>query len=714
MAITGEIMYNVDVSSIVLKSRPKELKYPISSLDHCDHIVNTTLMGHPQLAADHLLNAEMRGKLVEVLACIIRRLNLEFTKSRSLPDNDAERETEKIWARQRIYEVLMEIALNLIGAESRRVGFSEKETDVSLKRIIYTLENWESLEKSENTEVSIAKAAVNKFLTDMGKVMHGEGMVAKMGGEIEKELIEERWAASFITGSRKIIQNNVYYRMAMKRMCKFGNDYALGLRWLRHLGFVQVSTNPVLAAIAYNDDPELWDEFREVSRKHNEWVNDPTNFGDEMAMQATMIALWPNLIVFRPIAVLSSFHDGMVSYQLNPNVAASFGGSLDDALKIYAAAEKFLRGYDAYLTWGYSKMDEIGRPNMVFKVAGGYPAAIEITRALNSMGIGTNNTVTYTVAQEATLIIAAMKGMAEAVKKGIRPTQAYETNMGGRLESHLRDLEAEKLLLKALTKVEDGEGLLRKLAEELGALEELARDAPLKEKARAICGFRYLKRLTHQAFAEAIASARIGGETREESLAFLDRLENDIGLAGTSVAQRVYWIFFSPENRPKWLKYLQQEFGLSQAESEEVMDKIDVLPASKRKPADTFLTLAERNITNTEFPNHQWMVVQASRQGDFEIDEYANAIMREPDLEVLERLLVLRDFREAYELTPELKEELEKVGIRGEFGSEGLRVEEWPSFGSVVKTMNEFGNAYETFKKKALQIGTKTADEGPV
>ena len=59
----------------------------------------------------------------------------------------------------------------------------------------------------------------------------------------------------------RTIQSNIYYQMVKKGMCKFGNDYALGLKWLRHLGYVQVSTNPVLAAIAYNDDPELWDEF---------------------------------------------------------------------------------------------------------------------------------------------------------------------------------------------------------------------------------------------------------------------------------------------------------------------------------------------------------------------------------------------------------------------------------------------------------------------
>ena len=46
---------------------------------------------------------------------------------------------------------------------------------------------------------------------------------------------------------------------------------------------------------------------------------------------------------------------------------------------------------------------------------------------------------------------------------------------------------------------------------------------------------------------------------------------------------------------------------------------------------------------------------------------------------------------------------LEKVGITGDFGDGGLKVEEWSNFGSVIKTMNEFGSAYEAFKKRAVE-----------
>jgi hypothetical protein len=53
-----------------------------------------------------------------------------------------------------------------------------------------------------------------------------------------------------LKAAEREIRENIYYRMVKDGLCKFGNDYAIGLRWLRHLGFEQVSTNPVLVATA--------------------------------------------------------------------------------------------------------------------------------------------------------------------------------------------------------------------------------------------------------------------------------------------------------------------------------------------------------------------------------------------------------------------------------------------------------------------------------
>jgi len=627
-----------EVASITARSRPeKPISLPLS-LDHSDNICRATLKGEPQLAADHILHREMKGKLNETVGRVIRQLNLEFVGSMPSSGDSKEVSRKKTQNRGWAYQVLMEIALNLAGIESRMVGFSRDEVRKTYEHILYTLKVWEHLERKGGltaSRISVAEAVVKKLINDMKKVMKGAGMVAKMGEEIEKGLEKKNLAASFVSKAKKVIQKNIYYQMALKGLGKFGNNYAIGLRYLRHLGYVQVSTNPVLAARAYEDDPGLWEDFEEVVNNHPEWQKNPEDFADEIAMEATKAALWPNLAIFRPIALLSNLHHGLVSYQLNPNVAESLEGSLKAALAIYSSAQEFLRNYDSHLLWGYSQDDERGRPNMVFKVAGAYPASIKVTEDLNSLGIGTNNTVTYTASQEATLIMAAMEGMAAALKMGISPTQVYETNMGGRLESHLRDLEAERLLTEALGKAKDRDKSLRELAQTLGATEELQELSSFKEKVGVVSSYKYLKSLTHPDFVEVIAGARIRGYSKEKASAFVENLECDIGYAGTLVAQKVYRIFFSQENRAKWVSYLEKQFGLAKPQAEEIMDKVDLLPASKRKPNDTYFTLARKNMTNTEFPNHQQSVLEASYQREFSLSDFEDAILRDHDPKIL-------------------------------------------------------------------------------
>jgi len=705
----------VDVRSVILNGTTEALPSSVHSLDHCAHIVQTALSGHPDLAADHLLNKEMKESLERTIGNAIRQLNLEFVKCALNSDDPIDTGISKVKARQRAYEVLIEIALNLFGMEKRLVPFADEEVENSLRVIKSCLECWEALEKTEATSqriAPVARAVVEKLIHDMRNVMGGSGMVAKMGDDVESSLKGDNLMGGLLDALKSVIQKNVYYRMAALGMCKFGNDYALGLRWLRHLGYVQVSTNPVLAARAYDDDPTLWNRFKQEASKHLEWFDSPEALGDDLAMEATKMALWPNLVAFRPIAILSNFHDGVVSYQLNPNVAGGLKESVSDALKIYSSAQEFLRKYDESLMWGYSNIVERGRPNIVFKVAGGYSSAIEITTFLNRMGIGTNNTVTYTVAQEATLIVAAMKGMADALRMSIAITQAYETNMGGRLESHLRETEAEELLMRAIEKIDNREEVIHRLVVELVASKEVDDTADLQGKIRIICSTKYLKSLEQPTFVEVIASSGKLGKSREQAKTSLAELETAIQMAGTLVARRVYQIFFSPQNRTKWLPYLQREFSLSIKLAEEIMDKIDVLPASKRRPDDTLLTLGRKNVTNTEFPNHQQNVLEASRKQGFKLSEFEDSILNECDPKIVEKLMTLEDFRRAYEATPELNELFRKVGIKGQFGNRGIRASEWSQFGAVVKTMHEFSEAYDAFKEKAIKFVREIANKG--
>jgi hypothetical protein len=692
------------VGEILMNAEPEALSETCST-DHSGHIASLALSGNSGLAADHLLHPEMNGHVVETIGNVVRRLNLVFVDA-SVGEDDSEEEfAAKVVNKARICEAMIEIGLNLSGIEPKLAGLSTSECDEAYENVVRALGTWGEMESEEfDGEQPIARFVVDGMLADMRKIMAGVGMMAKIAEEIEPVLDAGSPAASYLEAMRSAIRGNVYYEMSAKGLCKLGNDYAMGLRWLRHLGYVQVSTNPVLAAKAYDDEPSLWKGFEVVVREHEEWHENPEAYADEIAMEATQIALWPNLAVFRPIALATRLQHGMVSYQLNPNVAHSLDGSVADAMKIYKAASNYLANLDAHLAWGYSLDMERGRPNIVFKVAGAYPAALDITTTLNSMGIGTNNTVTYSTVQETALIIRALTGMAMAVKMGIPVTQAYETNMGGRLESHLRDVEAERILRSALEKVEDPEAVVNAAAEAVGVDESLT----MEEKIGAICSYNHLKTLNTPGFVDAVKLSGAFG-TAEETEKYLANLENDIGYSGTLVCQRVYWTFFGEENRPKWLEWMQRKFELTPEQAADIMGKIDMLPASKRKPMDTYLTLANRNMTNTEFPNHQHNVLLTSREGGFDLGAYGNAVMMEHDPGIAERLLELEDFKRAYELNPPVIEELREAGIEPDFGTGGMKVTEWPDFGSVVKTMNQFKTAYEDFRERTVEFVRKIA-----
>lgn len=712
-----------EIYDLIKSAKPEELPLPPPVQDHASLVVFTALKGHVYLAADHLLNPAISDSITDVIGQICRQLHLEILNS-DLGKN------EDIVKLSRAYDLLVEIALNLVGIERLWSGVSEDDRYRALEIIISELEALEDIEKKKYDNKPIAKSVIKLKIEDMKKVMAGDpkrvGMVAWMGERIEKRLNWDKPTISFVRESKKEIEENAYYRMTIQGLCRFGNDYALGLRWLRRLGYVQVSTNPQLAAIAYRDDPSLWEKFKEYLRSHPELLENLEEKGDELAMAATLIALWPNMEVFRPVAYLLDFNDGMISYQLNPNVADNVDESVKDALKIYDLCEKYFAKYDEYLLWGWPRTIERKRPNIVFKVAGSSPAAIDITRILESLGIGTNNTVTYTVAQEAQLILAKIEGRAEAKRRGLKVTKVYETNMGGRLEGHLREVKAAELIREALSHFDNPEEKLAELAKKLGVPEvEVGKvwkgpsgwgfdieAKTLDEKIELVSSRAYLRPLTKEAFAEFLAEAGVCGGTKEEVMECLNVWEEAIGMAGTLVAQRVWWLFFSDENWHKWIGYIVKKYGVTPEDAEEILGNIDVLPASKRKPMDTYLTLSSRNMTNTEFPNHQLNVHKLYLENKLRLEDYAESITWTHDSKYVEILSKMEDFRKAYELTPELIKIFKEVGIDVEdWGTGGTRPEDWVKFGSQIKTMKGFKNAYNKFKDQCIKIALEVKEE---
>ncbi len=189
-------------------------------------------------------------------------------------------------------------------------------------------------------------------------------------------------------------------------------------------------------------------------------------------------------------------------------------------------------------------------------------------------------------------------------------------------------------------------------------------------------------------------------------------MEEDIRMSGIYVTRRVFQILFKPSVKPILVKYIQDEFGLSIADATQVVEAVNLLPASKRRAEDTFLVLGDRsvtNLTNTEFPDHQMKVLQKSRESGFRLGDFEGSIEKEPDPATLKRLLEMADFRKAYELNSALTSESSKVQIESKSETDGLEPEQWSSYGPVVKTLDEFNGAYVSFRSRLLSFVEKSA-----
>lgn len=702
------------MNQFVHSSLPERLSleaWPPITDDHVAHILQLTRMGQTCLAADYLLFPEMNGILPRVVSGVIRRLNILFVTSK--PFNNAKKEwlKENLRFRQYAYETLLEMSVNFYGLESR--WLNEEEKGECLQYILNVLQEWENLERKEQ-EFSIASAVIIKWLSRMKKVQKGSSMAAKTASRIEDSLdFEKNILVDFLQKVEKEIKGNIYYRMVKEEKCKFGNDYALGLRWLRHLGFEQVSTNPVLAARAYQDDPGLTEAFLKELKHHpsfKQWSANSSQYADEITLYATLLALWDNLHVFRPIFfnLRKTSGGGVVSFQLNPNIAHLIEESIRDVFKAFSLASENLSIYDQYLLAGYPVDGEKGRPNMVIKVAATSPAARTITRTINGFGFGSNITVDFSVGQEATLILEEMEGMAAAIRKGIQPTQLYMTNMGGRLESHLREVKLEESFQELRKKIGDGKAVEKivRLSEANGTKERVSKARTYEEKVWAATRYAHGQKIIDEPIFEALRQVI--------SRKSLQNWEDAIGKSGTLVARRVWWIFFSETNRDRWIAYLMKKNDLTRDKAVRVIDRIHYLPASKRKPFDTFWTLSSRNLVHTEFPDHQENVRKMAEEPQFNLEDYQESISKFFSPEILEQLNQMEDFRKAYEINPELKEIFREVGIQEDLGLGGLIPFDWAQFGPVQKTLAEFKSAYDGFRDEMVSSLKRVTDKkGP-
>jgi len=351
-----------------------------------NHIMEQLRAGFTLAAADHILLCNP-SELPEIIKDFCESAKTEY------PVNSTS-------IAEKIFATTIRMGLNLQGLDGQIVGIPP---DIGNEALGILLEKSQPLEAQD---VSSASLAVDMFLKGMESVNSGDSLLSYMAEKIRERIVASRSISSFICAFGDISRQTVYWKMVEKRYCKFGNDYARGLEMLRHLGFSQVSTNPVLAAKAFDEDPLLRDQLLDEINTHSDWVSDPKIHGDAMTLSATLMALWPNLEVFRPLSVRTQNMDYMISFQLNPNIAEDADASIEDAKNAYNLAAKHLTEYDQRL--GLTNPGAVP-PNIVLKVAGSSTAARKITRELNAAGIGTNNTVVYTVGQEVQLILDSLR-----------------------------------------------------------------------------------------------------------------------------------------------------------------------------------------------------------------------------------------------------------------------------------------------------------------
>ncbi|HXZ98559.1 MAG TPA: hypothetical protein VED24_04250, partial [Candidatus Acidoferrum sp.] len=244
---------------------------------------------------------------------------------------------------QDVFTLSIRIGLNLVGQDVRVARIPAK---VARKALSTLRSNMAVLEDSWTDP---ARDAVNDYLADMSSVNMGDSLPGYVAEHIRSHLGTDMRPSHFIDAYAQAARDTVYWRMVEGKFCKFGNDYARGLETLRHLGFSQVSTNPVLAAKAFDEDPALVRQLQEEIRRNSDWRKNPHDHAHDMVMAGTLLALWPNLEVFRPLAFLVNNWDYMISFQLNPNVADDEKASLEDAKRAYKIVQRHIAAYDRCL-----------------------------------------------------------------------------------------------------------------------------------------------------------------------------------------------------------------------------------------------------------------------------------------------------------------------------------------------------------------------------
>ena len=161
-----------------------------------------------------------------------------------------------------VCRTLIRLGMNFAGRDAEIVGYLADEAAEALEHVLSEMESLEG-----HTETAMGKV-VAEFIADMKSVNQSDSLSGLLAERIEAELDSAVPGRSFLTLLKKHMRSGVYWQMIEEGYCKFGNDFARGLEYLRHFGFCQVSTNPVLAAKAFDEAPDLEVALEAEIEKH--------------------------------------------------------------------------------------------------------------------------------------------------------------------------------------------------------------------------------------------------------------------------------------------------------------------------------------------------------------------------------------------------------------------------------------------------------------
>ena len=324
----------------------------------------------------------------------------------------------------RVLSFLMNLAIDLGSfLPEWNTGLPRRQISAAGVRVNHMLD---LMERREPQSAGVVHAAA---LRDTLGRLTAEAVMSSHEREKEATGILGGSLVEYVKNSVNLIERSNFLhvgraRKSGKTETEFGNDYAAFLRHVIRLGGSFATTNPVLIKVAWDTNPEIWNDQVDrliLSRYSAEEIRQVLA-GKENQLDAvvsdinsivTMAVVVENCKLLRDIFLVTEGREGYVSLQVNPKMH-------DDPIHMVAEARSLYR--ELMTIFG-------GVPNVVFKLPS-TAAGLKAAEILSVEGIGVTITLTFSVFQAS--------GFARILSRGCQLV-SYIAIMNGRMAFPARD-----------------------------------------------------------------------------------------------------------------------------------------------------------------------------------------------------------------------------------------------------------------------------------